>query len=154
MKRAGRLRVQGSHLDHPNYRTALTRRRAELTALEESLGNAVQRARQENGLSILDVHANPTAWRRTLVDLLRHQVLLLAMKHGRAPLPVSPAVLKSLLRRGILNDLHDLGSVARRLSFLEDGRILLAELKTRTARRAPAEETMPKEKEIAAEVRS
>jgi hypothetical protein len=66
-----------------------------------------------------------------LVDLLRHQVLLLAMKHGRAPLPVSPGVLKSLLRRGILNDLHDLGSVARRLSFLEDERILLAELNVR-----------------------
>jgi hypothetical protein len=32
---AGRLRDQGPHLEHPNYRTALTRRRAELTALEE-----------------------------------------------------------------------------------------------------------------------
>jgi hypothetical protein len=102
---------------------------------------------------MLDVHADPSAWRRTLVDLLRHQVLLLAMKHGRAPQPVSRAVLKSLLRRGILNDLHDLGSVARRLSSLEDGRILLAELKVRTARRAPVEETVSKESEIAAEVR-
>ena len=116
--------------------------------------NAMQRTRQENEHSMLDVHANPSAWRRTLVDLLRHQVLLLAMKHGRAPLPVSPAVLKNLLRRGILNDLHDLGSVARRLSFLEDGSILLAELNVRPARRAPAEETLPKLKEIAAEVRA
>jgi hypothetical protein len=121
--------------------------------VEESLGNAMQRTRQENEQSMLDVHANPSAWRRTLVDLLRHQVLLLAMKHGRAPLPVSPAVLKSLLRRGILNDLHDLGSVARRLSFLEDGRILLAELNVRTARRAPAEETVSKESEAEAEPR-
>jgi hypothetical protein len=114
----------------------------------------MQRARQENELSMLDVHANPSAWRRTLVDLLRHQVLLLAMKHGRAPLPVSPAVLKSLLRRGILNDLHDLGSVARRLAFLEDGRILLAELNARTARRVRVEETLPKVQEIAEEVSS
>jgi len=113
----------------------------------------MQWARQENEQSMLDVHANPSAWRRTLVDLLRHQVLLLAMKRGRAPLPVSPAVLKSLLRRGILNDLHDLGSVARRLSFLEDGSILLAELNVRTAKRAPVEETVSKEAEIAAEVR-
>ena len=113
----------------------------------------MQPARRESEHSMLDVHADPSAWRRTLVDLLRHQVLLLAMKHGRAPLPVSRAVLKSLLRRGILNDLHDLGSVARRLSFLEDGRILLAELKVRTARRAPVEETVSKESEIAAEVR-
>jgi hypothetical protein len=113
----------------------------------------MQRARQENEHSMLDVHANPSAWRRTLVDLLRHQVLLLAMKHGRAPLPVSRAVLKNLLRRGILNDLHDLGSVARRLSFLEDGRILLAELNVRTAKRGPAEETVAREAEIAAEVR-
>jgi hypothetical protein len=30
---AGRLRDQGSHLEHPNYRTALTRRRAELTLM-------------------------------------------------------------------------------------------------------------------------
>jgi len=29
-REAGRLRDQGSHLEHPNYRTALTRRRAEL----------------------------------------------------------------------------------------------------------------------------
>jgi hypothetical protein len=116
----------------------------------------MQRARQENELSMLDVHANPSAWRRTLVDLLRHQVLLLAMKHGRVPLPVSPAFLRRLLRRGILNDLHDLGSLARRLSFLEDGRVLLAELNSRTARRARAEGTgtLPKVNERAREARS
>jgi hypothetical protein len=31
---AGRLRDQGPRLEHPNYRTALTRRRAELTLME------------------------------------------------------------------------------------------------------------------------
>jgi len=30
----GRLCDQGSHLKHPNYRTALTRRRAELKLVE------------------------------------------------------------------------------------------------------------------------
>lgn len=89
-----------------------------------------------------------------MVHLFRHQVVLLAMKHGRAPLSVSPALWKGLLKLGVLNDFYDLGSIARRLSFLGDGRILLVELKTRTATRPPLEGPASKESEIAAERRS
>ena len=67
------------------------------------------------------------------------------MQHGRAPLPVSPPLWKGLLRRGHL-DLYELGNIARRFSFLGDGRMLLAELNTRTI-------TTPNKSEIAAEDR-
>jgi hypothetical protein len=88
-----------------------------------------------------------------MVPLLRHQVVLLAMKDRRAPMPVSATLWKGLLRRGVLNDLDDLGSVARRLSFLGDERILLAELRIRTSTTPPVRETLSKEAEIAAEDR-
>ncbi len=43
-KGAGRLRGQGPHLDHPDNRTALTRRRAELLLVEVHVnGESVQR---------------------------------------------------------------------------------------------------------------
>jgi hypothetical protein len=88
-----------------------------------------------------------------MVFLLRQQIVLLAMKQGRAPLPVSTSLWKGLLRRGVLNDLDELGNIARRLSFLGDGRMLLAELKMRAATARPARETLPKEGEITAEDR-
>jgi len=75
------------------------------------------------------------------------------MKHGRAPLSVSPTLWKGLLRLGALNDLYELGSIARRLSFLGDGRILLAELKNRTTTRAPVEGPVSRKIEIEAEDR-
>jgi hypothetical protein len=111
------------------------------------------RARQEKSMGILDGQAGPSEWEKTMVLLLRQQVALLAMKHGRAPLPVSPALWRGLLRRGVLNDLHELGSIARRLSFLGDGRMLLAELKVRTATKPPVRETSSKPSEIPAEDR-
>jgi hypothetical protein len=122
-------------------------------ALEESLGNAMQRTEQENRNATLEGHAKPSAWRGTPVGLLRHQLVLLAMKHGRAPLPFSTAFWKGLRRCGVLNDLYDLGSVARRLSFLGDERMLLTELTRQTAARAPVEKTISNESEIATEVR-
>jgi hypothetical protein len=85
------------------------------------------------------------------VGLLRHQVLLLAMKNGRAPLPISPALWKGLRRHGFLNDICDLGSLARRLLFLGDGRILLAELRVQAAAKPTAGEKTLKETEIATE---
>jgi hypothetical protein len=88
-----------------------------------------------------------------MVPLLRHQVVLLAMKDRRAPMPVSATLWKGLLRRGVLNDLDDLGSVARRLSFLGDERMLLAELSIRTSTTPPVRETLSKEGETAAEGR-
>jgi hypothetical protein len=68
-------------------------------------------------------------------------------------MPVSATLWKGLLRRGVLNDLDDLGSVARRLSFLGDERILLAELSIRTSTNPPVRETLSKEAETAAQDR-
>jgi hypothetical protein len=92
--------------------------------------------------------------KKTKAQLLRHQIILLAMQHGRAPLPVSPALCKSLLRGGGL-DPHEVGNIARRFSFLGDGRMVLAELNLRTAP-VPArasEETLSKEGKITVEQR-
>jgi len=104
-------------------------------------------------MGILDGQAGPSGCERTLVLLLRQQVVLLAMKHGRAPLPVSPALWRGLLRRGVLNDFHELGSIARRLSFLGDDRMLLAELKVRTAAKPAAREALSITGEIRTEDR-
>ena len=153
MKGAGCLRGQGPHLDHPDNRTALTRRRAELKALEESVTEALWRTRQEKRTGIRDGQSSPSEWQKSMVLLLRQQVVLLAMKDGRAPLPVSAALWKGLLRRGVLNDPDNLGSIARRLSFLRDERMLLAELRIRTSTTPPVRETLSKEGEIAAEER-
>jgi len=104
-------------------------------------------------MGILDGQTGPSESQKTMRVLLRHQVVLLAMKHGRAPLAVSPALWKGLLRRGVLNDLYELGNIARRLSFLGDGRMLLAELKIRSATTPPVRVTLSKDSEIAAEDR-
>jgi len=91
-------------------------------------------------------------WQKTAVTLLRHQVLLLAMKDGRAPLPVSPALGRGLQRQGFLNDIYDLGIIARRLLFLGDSRILLAELRSRSTASQAAEEKSAKESKMTNEV--
>jgi len=89
-------------------------------------------------------------WRRLTLDVLRQHILLLAMKHGRAPLPLSPVVCSALLRRGVLDDLDALGSIARRFSFLGDGRMLLAEIEYGWATLPSAQETLSSESQIAA----
>jgi hypothetical protein len=92
-------------------------------------------------------------WRNTIAPLLGDWVVLLAMKHRRVPLPVSSTLWKVLLEQGFLNDLDELGNIARRLSFLGDERLLLAELRIRTATTPSVRETLSKESEIAAEDR-
>ena len=153
MKRAGRLHGQGPHLNYPKYRTALTWRRAELKALEDLVTEELWPRGQEKRMGILDGQTDPSEWQKTMVFLLRHQIVLLAMKQGRAPLPVSASLWKGLLRRGVLNDLDELGNIARRLSFLGDERMLLAELKRRAVTARPARETLSTEGEITAEDR-
>jgi hypothetical protein len=91
-----------------------------------------------------DARKGQFEWPNTIAPLLGDRVVLLAMKHGRAPLSVSPALSKGLRRLGVLNDLYDLGSIARRLSFLGDGQILLAELKMRATIRPAMEEAVSK----------
>jgi hypothetical protein len=96
------------------------------------MGNGNQRKWQENGFDSFRISPDSSESQKTMVHLLRHQTPLLAMKHRRAPLYVSPALCNGLVRLGAANDLYDLGSIARRLSFLGDGRVFLAELKVRT----------------------
>jgi len=75
----------------------------------------------------------PFELRKTMAQMLGDIVALLAMKHRRAPLPVSTALLRTLWMRGFPGNLAELESFARRLLFLGDERMLLAEL-----RRGPA----------------
>jgi hypothetical protein len=92
-------------------------------------------------------------WRTTIAPLLGDWVVLLAMRHQRAPLPVSSALWKDLLRKGFLNDLDELALFARRYLFLGDARLLLAELRIRTATTPPVRETSSIVSKIAVEDR-
>jgi hypothetical protein len=103
------------------------------------LTEAIWQAREENLAVSREGRESPSEWQSCMLELLRHQVLLLAMKNGRAPLPVSPSIWKGLQKQGVLNDLYDLGSIARRLLFLGDGSMLLAELKVRGGARQASE---------------
>jgi hypothetical protein len=90
-------------------------------------------------------------WRNTIAPLLGDWVVLLAMKHRRAPLPVSSALWKGLLRKGFPNDLDELGVFARRYLFLGDARMLLAELKDRTGTASHVRAALPKYSEVGPE---
>jgi hypothetical protein len=100
-----------------------------------------------------DARKGQFEWRDAIAPLLGDWVVLLAMKHRRVPLPISSTLWKALLRQGFLNDLDELGNIARRLSFLGDERLLLAELRIRTATTPSVRGTLSKEGEIAAEDR-
>jgi hypothetical protein len=102
-------------------------------------------------MMFLDARKDQYEWRNTIAPLLGDWVVLLAMKHRRAPLPVSSTLWKVLLRQGLLKDLDELGSIARRISFLGDERLLLSELKIRTTTSLPVRETLPKKTEISSE---
>lgn len=60
---------------------------------------------------------------------------------------------RGLFRLRVLNDLSDLGSNRRRLSFLGDGRILLSELQTKAPAGPPVAGLVSKEIEIKTEHR-
>jgi hypothetical protein len=98
-----------------------------------------------------DARKDQFEWRNTIAPLLGDWVVLLAMKHRRAPLPVSSALWKGLLRKGFPNDLDELATFARRYLFLGDERLLLTELRIRTVTTSPVRETWSKESEIVAE---
>ncbi|HYL84197.1 MAG TPA: hypothetical protein VE263_08190 [Candidatus Angelobacter sp.] len=111
----------------------------------------IQGTKQSNEHASLDAQPGRSVGQIEEFQLLWHQVVLLAMKHGRVPLPVSAVVWKGLQRHGVVNDLYDLGSIARRLSFLGDGRLLLDELKLRTAPQSPMDQSVAKEVEFTTE---
>jgi hypothetical protein len=64
------------------------------------------------------------------------------MKHRRAPLPVSSALWKGLLRKGFPNGVDELAIIGRRYLFLGDARLLLAELRIWTAAAMPVRGTL------------
>jgi hypothetical protein len=108
---------------------------------------------KESKMMLRDARKGQFEWRNTIAPLLGDCVARLAMKDQRAPLPVSSALWKGLLRKGFPNDLDELATFARRYLFLGDERLLLAELRIRTAITPPLRETLSKESEIAAEER-
>ena len=71
----------------------------------------------------------PFEMRKGMTRMLGEIIVLLAMKQRRAPLPVSPALLKSVWLRGFPENWGELESFARRFLFLGDERMLLAELR-------------------------
>jgi DNA-binding NtrC family response regulator len=71
----------------------------------------------------------PFELRKTMSQMLGDVIALLAMKHRRAPVPVSSALLRTLWMRGFPENLAELESFARRLLFLGDERMLLSELR-------------------------
>jgi hypothetical protein len=91
--------------------------------------------------------------RNTIAPLLDDWVVLPAMKYWRAPLPVSSAFWKGLLRKGFPNGLDELAIFARRYLFLGDARLLLAELRIRTTATTPVRETLSRVEKVAAEDR-
>jgi hypothetical protein len=109
-----------------------------------------RQATQVKRIGIREGQIGESEWRRLTLSLLRQHILLLAMKHGRAPLPLSPVVCRGSLRRGVLNDVDALGSIARRFSFLGDGRMLLAEIEYGRATLPSAQETWSSESQNAA----
>jgi hypothetical protein len=82
------------------------------------------------GFSALDAAANQGGCRWPS-PALGEWVALLAMKHGRAPLPVSRGLEKALMRQGLVDDPAEFGDLARRYLFVGDARILLAESRKR-----------------------
>lgn len=82
------------------------------------------------GFSALDALANEGGYSRSSAALSQW-VALLAMKYGRAPLPVSRGLQNALMRQGFVDDPGELGDLARRYLFLGDAQILLAESRKR-----------------------
>ena len=82
------------------------------------------------GFSALDALANEGGYSRSSATLSQW-VALLAMKYGRAPLPVSRGLQKALMRQGFVHDPAELGDFALRYLFLGDAQMLLAESRKR-----------------------
>ena len=90
-------------------------------------------AKPEKGFKVLGALRKAIDCREPAAGLLGQYVALLAMKYGRAPLPVSRTLGRALLRRGLTDDPAGLGHLARRYLFLGDARMLLAESRKRPA---------------------
>ena len=83
------------------------------------------------GFSALGALANEGGGYSRSSAPLSHWVALLAMKYGRAPLPVSRGLEKAFMRQRVADDPAELGELARRYLFLGDAQMLLAESRRR-----------------------
>lgn len=81
----------------------------------------------------------PNELRKTIAPLFGHYVVMLAMQHRRAPVPVSSGLWKEMVRLGLPNNLDELAKLARRYLLIGDTRMMLAELRVRprSSRRTP-----------------
>jgi hypothetical protein len=150
LKSAVCLRGQGSHLNHHDLPNGTGAEAGRLKGLEDLMTETFRQTAQVKRIGIREGQIGESEWQSLTLDLLRQHVLLLAMKHGRAPLPLSRAVCTGLLRRGVLNDPEALGSIARRFSFLGDEQMLLAEIEYGWAIVPSAQATLSSESQIAA----
>jgi DNA-binding NtrC family response regulator len=73
--------------------------------------------------------AAPYQVSEAMLPLFGKIMALLAMKYGRAPLPVSASLVRRMVRSGFPKDVDEMTNLARRYLFLRDERMLLAELK-------------------------
>lgn len=90
------------------------------------------RAPEEDERSVVrGAEFTPKAVRKAIAPLFEHWVIMLAIQHRRAPLPVSSLLWKKILRRGYPNNLDELAKLARRYLLMGDTRMLLADLRAR-----------------------
>lgn len=73
----------------------------------------------------------PNELRKAIAPLFGHYVVMLAMQHRRAPVPVSSGLWKEIVRLGLPNNLDELAKLARRYLLIGDTRMMLAELRAR-----------------------
>ena len=112
----------------PNLQPAITRWRPYLIRLQ-AVSIVTLGGEKDKPAVAQEANIVPFELRKTMAQMLGDAIALLAMKHRRAPLPVSSALLRTLWMRGFPGNLAELESFARRLLFLGDERMLLAELR-------------------------
>src|SRR5437660_12657566 len=89
------------------------------------------RAKPEKGFEVLGALRNEIDCREPAAGLLGQYVALLAMKHGRAPLPALARYGEDYCAAVLQTTSRDSATFARRYLFLGDARMLLAESRKR-----------------------
>jgi hypothetical protein len=92
--------------------------------------HATRCPKQDKRSVLRDSEFTPHEIRKTIAPLFGHWVVMLAIHYRRAPIPVSPKLWKTILRRGFPSNLDELAKLARRYLLIGDPRMLLAELRT------------------------
>jgi hypothetical protein len=101
LKSAVRLRGQGSHLNHRDLPNCTDAEAGRTQGLEDLVTETFRQTTQVKRIGIREGQIGESEWRRSAMGLVRQHILPLRSKHGRAPLPLSPASSKGLLRQGV-----------------------------------------------------